>query len=421
MAPGTLECLPNEILERIHLEALEVNFPRCSARVAAAVSREIIYRIFVIQAYWNDPQQCIRNRHFHRESILRDTTPNMMDYMDLDFFTAIFRPTFYRPLPPKEQARLQSKVVTCRWFTVSRFRKILETFPGLTLNALSRQFLFQPACLHFNTSHAQVGNGLRAAFLDNTDLCMIYDPFAKYFAVQDSFIIKASYQSTHQGASHIIRTVRVLSIPDALLEGPWTEESIEIVILLRRAIGKRFLSGDSGEWASLQRKRGPTFSGEACLNGITRAINERRERLFRYLLDLQQAYNSPPTHFSYEPQIPHKPFLLAMAAYPQARIFLHLLVQTSPSYALSHQSILRWARNSSQPRDLLKDWLVEYFRVCQPSLTQRVFHKAKRLVYPGVFRTDQLSIGDLDSVSKWRFLSLCPPPSIPLLGDEWWI
>ena len=49
-----LESLPVELLEMIFLYSLNVNLPRASLLLARALSRERIYRLLILLAFWDD-------------------------------------------------------------------------------------------------------------------------------------------------------------------------------------------------------------------------------------------------------------------------------------------------------------------------------------------------------------------------------
>lgn len=51
MPLSTIESLPNEIIEAIFLEALEINLALSSNVIAAAISREPVYTVFMIHAF----------------------------------------------------------------------------------------------------------------------------------------------------------------------------------------------------------------------------------------------------------------------------------------------------------------------------------------------------------------------------------
>jgi hypothetical protein len=108
-----LECLPVELIEKIFLYALDVNLPRASPSLAAALSSERIYRILILLAFWDDP-------------------PRANDTSTVEIAKA-FQPLDYIPLEDEERRRLQCSILLCRWCTVRRIQALLPDLMRLTL------------------------------------------------------------------------------------------------------------------------------------------------------------------------------------------------------------------------------------------------------------------------------------------------
>ena len=53
---SALETLPTELLEKIFLYSLNVNYAHASPFLAAAVSSERIYRLLILLAFWDDSE-----------------------------------------------------------------------------------------------------------------------------------------------------------------------------------------------------------------------------------------------------------------------------------------------------------------------------------------------------------------------------
>ncbi|KAJ5368138.1 uncharacterized protein N7496_007898 [Penicillium cataractarum] len=109
-----LESLPVEILEQIFLKSLNLNLPRASPVIAAAVSREKIYKILIILALWDD----------------NSTNP------DSEPIKRILRPLKYVPLELPERGMLQQEVLRTRWCTMERVREQIPTLMILTIHRL---------------------------------------------------------------------------------------------------------------------------------------------------------------------------------------------------------------------------------------------------------------------------------------------
>jgi hypothetical protein len=113
---ATIERLPVEILEMIHIFALEPNLARASLAIARAVSRESIFNIFILQAFWSNPR-------YHFFPVRRQ------NYV-LQGCSFSCRYDWYRYLSFDEQRRLQSHVFRCRWFTGRRLQAMIPVIFG---------------------------------------------------------------------------------------------------------------------------------------------------------------------------------------------------------------------------------------------------------------------------------------------------
>ncbi|KAJ5612290.1 hypothetical protein N7510_005484 [Penicillium lagena] len=110
-----LETLPVEILEQIFLHSRNMNFPRASPALAAAVSSERIYRVLILLAFWDDDIQGVEP----------SPTPAI---------ARLFAPLEYTPLRSNERAQLQDAVFRCAWCTLDRVHAQLSTLMALTVH-----------------------------------------------------------------------------------------------------------------------------------------------------------------------------------------------------------------------------------------------------------------------------------------------
>ena len=119
---SNLECLPVELIEKIFLYSLNVNLPRCSPSLQAALSSERVYRVLILLAFWRDPlgqgQGQGNGTGKGNETVAR-----------------ILRPLDYVPLDEEERRVLQSTVLRCRWCT---FPRVLGQLPDLMQLAIQR-------------------------------------------------------------------------------------------------------------------------------------------------------------------------------------------------------------------------------------------------------------------------------------------
>ncbi|KAJ5147926.1 uncharacterized protein N7443_000489 [Penicillium atrosanguineum] len=112
-----LEALPRELIEQIFLYSLNLNLPRASPALAAALSREHIYKLLIILACWDDPPDA--------SSSYKGIGP-------------ILAPLDYIPLGIPQRAKLQEDVFRCRFCTLDRVR---DQIPTMMLLTIRRQWI----------------------------------------------------------------------------------------------------------------------------------------------------------------------------------------------------------------------------------------------------------------------------------------
>lgn len=116
-----LERLPVELLEKIFLYSLNVNFARCSPFLAAAVSSERIYRLLVLLAFWYDPLTPVLRTEQDVDKPRNDDPVSKILRFD------------YTRLHDEQRSTLQSSILRCRWCTVARVVKQLPELTRLTV------------------------------------------------------------------------------------------------------------------------------------------------------------------------------------------------------------------------------------------------------------------------------------------------
>lgn len=134
-----LERLPVELLEKIFLYSLNVDFARCSPFLAAAVSSERIYRLLVLLAFWYDPSTPVSRA----EQNAVDNPVSKILRFD------------YTPLDDEQRCTLQSSILRCRWCTVPRMVKQLPELIRLTV-----QRYWLDAGIHMESDQKERLNGV---------------------------------------------------------------------------------------------------------------------------------------------------------------------------------------------------------------------------------------------------------------------
>ncbi len=102
-----LETLPVELLEHIFLHSLEPNMALASPFLCRTLSKESIYRVLILFAFFADDGE----------------HPVVEKY---------FAPAVYRALYSGEQLRLQKRVLDSRWCTFARFERCLPALKRLS-------------------------------------------------------------------------------------------------------------------------------------------------------------------------------------------------------------------------------------------------------------------------------------------------
>lgn len=114
-----LEALPVEIIEKIFLHALNLNLPRSSRVLAAALSREHIFKLLILLAFWDDPPPRVPPA----------SEPNPAT----ETVNRVFAPMEYVPLTRDQRAALQEQIFRCRWLTLKRLQEQIPTMVILTI------------------------------------------------------------------------------------------------------------------------------------------------------------------------------------------------------------------------------------------------------------------------------------------------
>ena len=154
-----LESLPVELLEMIFLYSLNVNLPRASPFLAGALSRERIYELLILLAFWDDSDL--------DGEIIKAPLPSYHGWnleKNNETICRILRPLGrgYRPLSSDERGSLQSAIMRCRWCSVERIRSQL---PVLVRLIIRRQYI--------GNVHPKMEDGDRLAldeYLDSNDI-----------------------------------------------------------------------------------------------------------------------------------------------------------------------------------------------------------------------------------------------------------
>ncbi|KAJ9294579.1 hypothetical protein DTO271G3_6847 [Paecilomyces variotii] len=345
-----LECLPVELIEKIFLYSLDVDLARSSPTLAAVLSRERMYRVFILLSFWNDLP------------VEEDASRPMI--------ARILAPAEYERLNEEERKALQSDVLQCRWCTVQR---IWGELPQLMNLALQKYWL---------------GAGIS---MDKTN----QENLDRFLARKDD--IRTFEGTDSRGNYCTLTVVPLLSITITCAE---TQEVETHRILSVKRFPDRLLRGDDGfsddDIAYLETLRtghgfdapgtDVSFSRDALQQGIHNALVEHNSRALATLLKIDEyftrhrlesegtsstPYSIPPEHFH----------TAVTSAGDDPTLFQLLLRTNAESLPADDSTITQWAMDLNNG---LGSWLLD-FMVQLPEHTEaaRADPRTASLFYMG--------------------------------------
>lgn len=293
-----LESLPVELIEKIFLYSLNVNLPRCSQSISAAVSSERVYRALTLLALWDDS---------YAQRLLTPATPETSPstpelaaaVTSEKEILRLLRPLDYVPLLRNERKHLQTNVLRCRWCTIER---LLSYLPDLMRLTVQRHWLNGSFQMTSDTL-----DNLRLLLAQKNDACSFKstdkDENHYTLSITPFVSITVTCLETEHQTTHPI--IGVLGIPDKLLGGTaagFSDNNARFLEIVRMASGF-----DRSDVASTDI----SFSREAIQQGIHTALIERHADVLTTLLKIDEytfrsentsatqtlPYTIPPEHF----------------------------------------------------------------------------------------------------------------------------
>lgn len=295
-----LESLPVELIEKIFLYSLNVNLPRCSQSISAAVSSERVYRALTLLALWDD-SYAQRSLTAGDPAIPESpSTPEVAAAVTSETeISRLLRPLDYVPLLRNERKHLQTNVLRCRWCTIER---LLSYLPDLMRLTVQRHWL----SAGFQMTSDSLDN-LRLLLAQKNDTCSFKgtdkDENHYTLSITPFVSITVTCLETEKQTTHPI--IGVLEIPDKLLSGTaagFSENHARFLEIVRIASGF-----NRSDVASIDI----TFSREAIQHGIHTALVEHYADALTTLLKIDEytfrgentsatqtlPYMIPPEHF----------------------------------------------------------------------------------------------------------------------------
>lgn len=338
-----LESLPVELIERIFLYSLNVNFPRSSPVLSSAVSSERVYRVLVLLAFWDDSASASASGV---DAVGTEGFGN--GHVGEKMIWSILRPLDYAPLTEWERGELQRMVVQCRWFSVKR---LLGLLPDLMNLVIQRHWV----CPEIQMDEEQRSSLER--FMGRKEDVRVFEGVGKdnqrrTLTVEPLISITISNEETGKGMTYPV--LGVVAFPEKLLRGEngFSEEDATLLETLRIASGyNRSENLDSNNI---------TLSREALQQGIHNALVEHKVRVLTTLLKIDEYFIRSlnvnlPASLPYS--LPEEHFRTAVRVSPNDSTLFELLLRTSAeSIPGDDPEITEWAMDLDNP---LGNWVLE--------------------------------------------------------------
>ncbi|OOO03894.1 hypothetical protein OAory_01095350 [Aspergillus oryzae] len=323
-ASAWIETVPTEIIQIIHIYALEPNFARASAVIAKVVSRKFFYDIFLIHAFWYDTHEIFQAEGQSHSCLL---------------------PPWYQRLSFDEQCRLQDQVIHCRWFTAQRFQKTLQSLFVLTSRSIS--------CTGSYVNMELLSAPLMA--MQSWRELLGHEPSLRWPERRD---VTPKWEKSLR-----IPAARLFTIPNKLLRGPWSLERGRLLRTVTLELLRSLLWSRTKSVAGKPHLPRPTLDLNECYQGIADAISENRHICFHYLLRILRILGPAG-----EPvRLPESLFCHAIHHHPRSSTYLWPLIETSTSSLPDCVEVHLWAAAARTRGDPL-GWsipdLVELNRLC---------------------------------------------------------
>ncbi|RAH52065.1 hypothetical protein BO85DRAFT_408580 [Aspergillus piperis CBS 112811] len=211
-----LESLPVELIEKIFLYSLNVNFARCSSALGATVSSERIYRALILLAFWDDSSATTAVRSQAPEAAI----------------SRILRPVDYHPLSHAERRHLQDTILRCKWCTIQR---LLAQLPDLMNLTIQRHWFGA------GISMAPYDQESLTRFLAQKEDTRVFEGTdsngANHYTLTVAPLVSVTITHRETNQSTTYPVLGVLLIPDKLVEDLSSPDHVTYLELLRIASG----------------------------------------------------------------------------------------------------------------------------------------------------------------------------------------
>ncbi|PWY72303.1 hypothetical protein BO70DRAFT_381840 [Aspergillus heteromorphus CBS 117.55] len=354
---SNLESLPVELIEKIFLYSLNVNFARCSLPLIAAISSERIYRALILLAFWDDTSTTAAGTRASETAISR-----------------ILRPLDYSPLRDADRRQLQDTILRCKWCTVQR---LLAQLPDLMNLCIQRHWFGAGIVMApeqedaLNRFLAQEQDIRTFEGTDPTSTTTTDDddddddddnPTHYTLTINPLVSITITHHETDQTTTHPI--LGVLLIPPNLLQGGPLDSEEEGFTSPAHTNYLETLRIASGFNRTALTKPTVTLSRPALQRGIHTALVENNRKALTTLLKIDE-YHFRAENTDIDPAsaamipytLPAEHFRTAVRVARRDPVFFQILLRASAeSVPADDPEITEWAM---QQRDAFGAWLLD--------------------------------------------------------------
>lgn len=334
-----LECLPVELIEKIFLYSLNVNFARSSPSLAAAVSSERVWRVLILLAFWKDtspfPSDSEKEEgNWNEEGVSAGVA-------------RILRPLDYVPLAEGERRILQSTVFRCKWCTVHR---MLNNLPDLMALAVQRLWIDAGITME-NDQLESLSQYLDSPIPSHPKEILAFQGIKDTNTYTLTLTPLTSVRITSPGTNNGTTTplLDLFEFPPHLLRGGthgFNNKDIAFLELLRVSSG--FNRTDT---TSMHLARNITLNRDALQEGIHKAIISRNHHALVTLLKIDEYYfrattsttTNNNTNTSNEDMVYTLPAEHYRTSLPDIQTFSLLLRASAESVPSDDSSITAWA------------------------------------------------------------------------------
>ncbi|PLB41093.1 uncharacterized protein BDW47DRAFT_123150 [Aspergillus candidus] len=376
-----LESLPVELLERIFLYALNLQLPRASPALGAALSREGVYRVLILTAFWDD----------HCDGDDGEGVGGTGAWRSI---SRMFRPMDAPPvLSYAERSALQVGVLRCRWCTVSR---VMAQVPALTRLVVLRRWV--GAGVRMDKAQAEELERAMAGMSRQT----IFEGYipaavdshggntaetggsATPYTMTITPKISIRIDCPETASQTVYPILGVAAFPDHLLRGAttttekgasFTTPHAQFLELLRLASNHTHSTPTHPPTPTAQKSI--TLSRTALQEGIHTAITQRNHPLLLTLLKLDEHHHRTSTPHPYT--LPPSHFHTAASLHPADPTTFQLLLRTSAeSLPADDSAITQWAMHQGGP---LGRWVLDLMTAMPQLVDAALANPAREAVF----------------------------------------